>query len=296
MQNESPYFSFVIPTYNRGSTIRSTIDSILKQQFADIEIIVVDDGSSDNTELVVHDLRDPRIRYFKIENSERGAARNYGAKLAIGRYINFFDSDDVLLPCLSDLFLFLEKNLSPRVVYGSIQVITAKGVIHAKQRLPYMTFTRNILFNNFLACGSVFLKQDVALEYPFEEDRRLSSAEDWELWLRISSRYEFLKFPKPVFQLTEHDDRSLNTIKPELVIERELLLYQLIERNQMVRSRYGNALNKFLADRYTFVSLMNALLLKKNDAIIYQLKAIRTSVSVIFRKRFWAVVKKLIFS
>src|SRR5437763_11554370 len=92
------FFSIIIPTYNRASMIEKTIQSALNQSYSDYEIIIVDDGSTDNTEQVVLSIKDARIFYFKKENAERAAARNYGAHRAKGDYITFLDSDDVLYP------------------------------------------------------------------------------------------------------------------------------------------------------------------------------------------------------
>ena len=94
-----PYFSIVIPTFNRAALIATTINTVLKQDFNDFEIIIIDDGSTDNTEtLLCHILTDKKIIYYKQENKERGAARNQGIKMAAGKYVLFLDSDDLLNP------------------------------------------------------------------------------------------------------------------------------------------------------------------------------------------------------
>ena len=105
-----PYFSVVIPTYNRAHSIRKAIDSVLNQSFQDFEIIVVDDASPDETEQVVKAISDPRLRYFKNEtNQERCVSRNRGIDLAKGKYICFLDSDDYHLPDhLEKLHVFIQ--------------------------------------------------------------------------------------------------------------------------------------------------------------------------------------------
>lgn len=91
------YFSAIIPTYNRAKLLRLTIDSVLAQTFQDFEVIVVDDGSTDNTQTIVDGYRE-RLRYYKQENAGPGAARNFGAEHARGEYIAFLDSDDLWFP------------------------------------------------------------------------------------------------------------------------------------------------------------------------------------------------------
>src|SRR5258708_37950971 len=93
-----PFFSVIIPTYNRAPLIKATVLSVLKQHFEDFEIILVDDGSTDDTEDIVNNLNEPRVMYLKKENEERGAARNAGVKIAKGKYITFLDSDDRFYP------------------------------------------------------------------------------------------------------------------------------------------------------------------------------------------------------
>lgn len=94
-----PYFSVIIPSYNRAHSIRKAIDSILTQSFQNFEIIVIDDASKDNTQEIVLSIDDERIRYYKNEvNQERCVSRNIGIEKANGTYICFLDSDDYHLP------------------------------------------------------------------------------------------------------------------------------------------------------------------------------------------------------
>ena len=78
MIEEPILFSVVIPTYNRATFVTKTIQTFLEQTYTNFEIIVVDDGSKDNTAEMVQNISDPRLRYYKKENGERGAARNFG--------------------------------------------------------------------------------------------------------------------------------------------------------------------------------------------------------------------------
>ena len=89
-------FSVIVPTYNRESFIVKTIQSVLSQTYLNFELIIVDDGSTDNTEQVVKKIQDKRIKYYKKKNAERGAARNHGTNKEKGGYITFLDSDDLL--------------------------------------------------------------------------------------------------------------------------------------------------------------------------------------------------------
>lgn len=291
-----PFFSIIIPVFNRADLIERTLSSILAQSYNDFEIIVVDDGSTDNPEEVVRKHADFRVSFYKISNVERGAARNMGAKLAMGKYLNFFDSDDLFLPILEKLQSFIEAKNMPDVIYGGIEQVNEQNEFLQTGGLPYNSFTQNLLHNNFLACGAVFLKKSVALEYPFHEDRRLSSAEDWELWLRIHTKYDFSEFPDKIFKQVHHKSRSITTISAEKVAQRDCYFCAVVIGQDSMHAKYGKkALALFEADRFTFIALSYAE--KGQNALAHSFwrKALQSSILVLKRKRFWAVLKKLVF-
>ena len=97
MNTAVPTVSVIIPTYNRADLITQAIDSVLQQTYPDFELIVVDDGSTDDTESVVRAYGD-RVRYVRTQNGGTGHARNVGMQHASGRYLTFLDSDDLLYP------------------------------------------------------------------------------------------------------------------------------------------------------------------------------------------------------
>lgn len=290
------YFSIIIPTYNRSSVITQTIQSVLNQPFEDFEVIVVDDGSSDDTESVIHSIKDERIRYFKTGNQERGAARNFGAAQSNGLYLNFFDSDDLFLPCLAHVYTFLEHHNRPPLLFGLFDLIDDKGnTLNKSVSYQSGSFTKRLLHNNFLACGSVLVKRDIAVNFPFDANRKLSSAEDWELWLRLHAKYDFVEFPYRLFRQVQHIERSLRTIKATRIQERDEYFANVVISNNELLLKYGrNNLLLFMANRFTFIALSYAEENKFQKAYIYLRKAFYASPSVIGSKRFWAVLKKII--
>lgn len=124
--SSQPRFSIVIPTYNRAASVEATLTSCFEQRYTDLEIVVVDDGSSDNTLAVLNAIKDPRLVVVSQENAGPAAARNHGMRVARGEYIAFLDSDDVWYPeFLSQANDALEQD-PQQLLYG--QIIVDRGV------------------------------------------------------------------------------------------------------------------------------------------------------------------------
>jgi glycosyltransferase involved in cell wall biosynthesis len=281
------FFSIIIPTYNRATWIEKTIDSILNQSYSHFEIVIVDDGSTDHTGAVVKSYSDNRVKYFYTKNQERAAARNFGLSVSTGDYVNYFDSDDLFLQDrLLDVFNWIQKNNNPDVVYTNFLNNQKIAISH--------TYSWNkLLQNNFFACGSVFIKKNIALKFTFNESRDLTTAEDWELWLRLMFHHHPLFLNKVTFKQVEHNDRSLNTINWYKVYQRELAFYR-VSKTYFSELNALNAISLLLADRFTFMAIALYELRKNRRLILLSLnKAIRMDVRVIFRKRFWAAFFKL---
>ena len=113
-----PYFSIIVPAFNRALLLRSALESILSQGCTDYEVIVVDDGSTDDTTSVVRSYSS-RIKFLQHQNRGPGAARNFGAEQAKGEYLAFLDSDDLWFPGRSG---FIAKSFKLKIARPSLQV------------------------------------------------------------------------------------------------------------------------------------------------------------------------------
>ncbi|MFL5763462.1 MAG: glycosyltransferase family 2 protein [Bacteroidia bacterium] len=292
-------FSIVIPTYNRASFIRKTIESALTQEYDNFEIIVVDDGSTDNTEEIVAGIKDPRIRYHKIKNSERGAARNYGASIAAGHYVNFFDSDDIVYPNhLSEAYKLIERHQSPEFINISFDVRDPEGKLISKARHYKGDLNLGLIKKgNLISCNGVFLRKDISQKHPFNEDRKLSGSEDYELWLRLSSEYPIYYSNAVSSSIINHDDRSVLQMNREKLIVRFSTLVECLMQQKKFVEKFGKYKNNLLANNYTYISLHIALAGDhKLDTIRYLTKAISKKPQLVFSKRFFAIIKHLIIS
>ena len=118
-------FSIIIPTYNRALILKETLESVLEQTFTDYEVIVVDDGSVDNTRTIVEEFNTEKIKYFYKNNEERSVARNYGADKSTGDYLIFLDSDDKMLNThLLGIHQFLiENKFAPQFIFSGYKIL-----------------------------------------------------------------------------------------------------------------------------------------------------------------------------
>jgi glycosyltransferase involved in cell wall biosynthesis len=264
----------------------------LQQDFEDFEVIVVDDGSTDNTEEVVRQFSDKRISYYKKQNGERGAARNFGRAKAKGVYVNFTDSDDVLYPNhLSAARSVITTYKLPEFFHLGYDLKTPDGTVVRTLNNWSAGSKDHILYDNSLSCNGVFLRKDVAEKFPFVEDRKLASSEDWQLWIRLISRYD-LQFSNSVTStLILHDQRSLYTISSEKVIARDVMLIDSLSEDTEVRKKYGAGFNRFIAHRYTFFMLRLALDKRRADMLKWAWKAIKVYPLIFLSKRFLASLK-----
>jgi glycosyltransferase involved in cell wall biosynthesis len=292
-----PYFSIIVPVYNREDFIHSLIQSVLEQQFKDFELIIVNDGSTDYTEERIKTFSDSRIRYVKIENRERGAARNRGAEVATGFYFNFFDSDDMMYRHhLQTAHSFIQQNVSPPWFHVGYDIIDEQGKRITTEIGVESNPERKLIITNYLACNSVFIQRELFLENQFNENRKLSSSEDWELWLRVISRKDLLACREVTFKLIQHNSRSLSTIHPDRVIERDTFMLTELMRDDAFTRKFKRDLSLFEADRYTFFALTLVLVKRRTETFSYLLKSVITTPWVVKRKRFWACIKLLTIS
>lgn len=179
----------IIPTYNRANLIKETINSVLNQTHQNFEILIIDDGSVDNTKAVVQSIKDDRIKYYWQEHSGLPAiARNKGLNIAKGEFIAFLDSDDIWFPQkLEKQIEIIEKN-------PDILLISTNGITFPS-KYPFMFLSikedkrisfRLLLKGNFVKNSSVLMKKSVIDAIGLlDENFQLKAMEDYDYWLRL---------------------------------------------------------------------------------------------------------------
>jgi glycosyltransferase involved in cell wall biosynthesis len=188
--------SVVMPTFNRRSLIGPAIASALAQSYRQLELIVIDDGSTDGTEALVASLQDPRISYRYQENRGQSSARNAGLRLARGEFVSFLDSDTTWTRSMLERFVgLLARHAEVELVYGySVRTDAPREPPARAPSLPSGRVTRELLQRNFVCSNSVLLRRGL-LERTGLFDESLRSAEDYDLWLRASVVGRFLYDP-----------------------------------------------------------------------------------------------------
>lgn len=192
-EDRYPTVSVIIPTYNRAQFVGRAIESILNQTYADLELIVVDDGSTDNTEQVVKSYKDSRVVYVWQENKERSAARNTGIQVSRGRYIAFLDSDDWFLPHkLAVQVPVLETQPDVGIVMSGWQMVDTQGNVKRQARpwqgIPGQPTLEDWLFSSTAKLSAVLIRKETLEQVGgFDETSTLILSEDMELLIRLTS-------------------------------------------------------------------------------------------------------------
>jgi glycosyltransferase involved in cell wall biosynthesis len=220
-------FSIVVRAYNRAHIIEKTLQSAFKQTYSNYEVIVVDDGSTDNTIEILKSITHPKLRFIHTENSERSAARYRGIELAKGDYVCLLDSDDLLLPNhLQVGHDEIKKRGLPSAIHLNFEVRDIDGQLIRKVRSFRSTYIgkKKLVAGNPLSCNGMFLKQSFALNFKFNEDRNLTNAEDYLLWHEIASREPIYTVNTATSNLTSHSERSVKDYSLDSLNSSEQLL------------------------------------------------------------------------
>jgi glycosyltransferase involved in cell wall biosynthesis len=247
-----PAISVIIPAYNTQQTILKTIESVQKQTFSDIEIIVINDGSTDKTLEILQSLQDQRLKIFSYENSGLPVARNRGIDRATGEFISFIDADDLWTQDKLELqFAGLQQHPHAGVVYSW----TAYFIDGQEEVIfPYapVFFAGNVydklLVSNFIANGSNILVRSKAIKSVGEFEPTLKSCEDWDFYIRLAAKWHFVVVPK--HQVLYRQSLNAMTSKVE-IMEKEAL--RVIERAYQAASpEYQSLKNQSLAWMYQY--------------------------------------------
>jgi len=207
-----PLVSVVIPTYNHANFIGKALRSILDQTYQNWEAIVIDNQSTDQTHEILKKYKDPRIKYFKINNNGIIAkSRNFGIKIAKGEWVAFLDSDDYWTSDkLSTCFEHSKKKVD--LIYHDMEIVTSKQKLFGRKINRTRRLQKPILID-LLTNGNPISNSSVTVKKKFlekvgliDECKDLVASEDYNTWLKISNLTdEFLYIPKKLGYYFVHE-------------------------------------------------------------------------------------------
>ena len=254
-----PRVSVIIPAFNTSRFISQAIESVLDQTFTDRELIVVDDGSTDDTASLVMKYGE-KLRYIYQKNQGLSSARNTGIVKAEGEYIGFLDADDYWdREKLRHQVALLDSSPDTGVVYTALKVvdkdsyeIEERGCL-VRGRIFCSLLTENCVVGS---CSSALIRRE-CFEKAGTFDEMLSASEDWDLWLRIAPYYlfDFVDLPLTFYRIHEgnmHKDLVLMERNVFHVIDklfkREVLNQEVVRRQGEILARHALdfALNYFI--------------------------------------------------
>lgn len=240
MDLKTPLVSVIITCYNQALFLKEAIESARSQTCRDLEIIVVDDGSTDETSEIAASF--PEARYIRQSNQGLSAARNTGIRESKGRYLVFLDADDRLHP------LALETNLNGfrthpccALVFGAHRHISASGEAISPPKIPpvYQNYYQALLQGNFIAMHAAVMYRREALEAIGNFNTALKACEDYDLYLRIAARLPLYGHDAVVAEYRKHQTNMSK--QAGLMLKTSLAVLRTQRQQAQQDSQYRNA-------------------------------------------------------
>lgn len=283
-----PKVSVVIPLYNKGEYIKRAINSVLSQTFDDYEIIIINDGSTDDGPEYVFSYSDPRIRLINQDNSGPGAARNRGIYEANGKYVSFLDADDEWLPeFIQKSYDVLEENIDCDVcvsawyqdfakcneiykkinivdVYNNLNIHLDYGIINP-EKIKHDKYFLHLWFTS-----AIFMRKSIfSRKYKFFDRIRYTYGEDHFLWIQLAFNHVFYRNSEPLawYHNNESELASGGYARREL---EAFLLWpdEIVERTELKRRK---CVRKWIA-MYALSSAHSRLGVRQIDNVIKLIK------------------------
>ncbi len=250
-----PLISVILPVYNGELTIRKTVESVLSQTLSNWELIIINDGSKDSTLDILYSFYDYRLQIFSYENAGQAVSRNRGLSHAQGEYISFIDADDLWTnDKLEAQLKVLQSNPQARVAYSWTNYIDENGelILQGKRVNYHGNLYQKLLVSNFLENGSNPLICRKALDEVGGFEPSLTPAEDWDLWLRLAAKYDFVLVPCPqILYRISATSESTNLLRMETACL-QVLNHRFSLASESVKSLQPESMTnlyKFLACR-----------------------------------------------
>lgn len=253
--------SVIIPTFNRQQFLKIAIDSVLQQTYSDFELIIIDDGSTDDTQNVIDQFKDKRINYYYQINKGAGSARNYGMKMAKSTYLAFLDSDDKWVSKKLEIQLdIMEKNKD--FLLSHTEEVWFKGIRLINHKKIHKKEFGNIFHKSLILCSigiSTVIMQRKVIDLIGYFDDKFEVCEDYDYFLRFTVKYPvyYTDMPLTIKQGGHYDQLSQKYFgmdkyrifaiekilqSNELSLEQNILAYEELKKKCKI---YGNGCMKY---------------------------------------------------
>ena len=239
--------SIIMPCYNQAQYIDEAIQSVVRQTYKDWELIIVDDGSTDDSFSIAkrYAQSDSRIQVHSQENGGPSKARNNGARLAIGKYLLFFDSDDIILPTLLEEGIrYMEDNENCALFYPRVRYF---GSRNEEEKLRFTSY-KNMLCEASILCTSIIRKTDYERIGGFDESMR--GYEDWEMFIRLLYHNDFVcQSENILFKYRIH--RHEGSVNLQAIRRSKEIMEYIYDKNRAIYDEYfGNPIHSIQQANY----------------------------------------------
>ena len=279
-----PIFSIILPTYDRAKLLARAVQSVVEQSFKDWELIVIDDGSSDNTKDVIAKFEDNRIKYFYQKNKGRSISRNNGIIHSDGDWICFLDSDDCYISTHLEVFnICIQSDPKSTVYKTGVQFINEKGNVIFKSL--YKSANDNALkffSTNYCSILDLCISKNVAKNSKFEN---VSTWEDKAYILDLLKNNNIYQIHKRTVTALEHNERSVLKVHENPT---EINTVLQLMSNKLTEHNASNYLISFVQQNFLLSVLIDAQKLQ------YSSKSIKSLVMQLYIKPTWQTSLKLL--
>jgi glycosyltransferase involved in cell wall biosynthesis len=299
LMNEYPSFSVVIPTYNRAGFIEATLKSVLAQTYPALEVIIVDNCSTDDTDQVL----DPYVRAGQIhlikhdQNYERARSRNTGMRAARGDFVTLLDSDDFMYPTnLADAAEYARAHPDIKCFHNLFESVDSSGKMLYRYPMPDLKDQlKAIAHGNFMSCIGNFIHRDIYQHYAFDTNPDLTGGEDWEYWLRVLADFKLGRIDKINSGVQQHPGRSVNNQNLENMKRGLDHLCRKVATDPHLSHVYGQYLKQIRANSHLYLAILANTGGMFAEAQRFLLRAIRADSRLFASPRFWRISRRAVF-
>jgi len=210
-----PFFSVIIPLYNKERFVEKTLKSVLAQSFTDFELIIINDGSTDKSAEIVTGFKDERIRYFSEDNQGVSAARNFGITKAASKFITFLDADDYWYPdFLQEMFRNIGRFPEQKIFTAAIEIEMPEKIFPAQYSVEKKSEPQHLDYfesssKTTIICTSCAVFHKSIFEKVGDFDTQIRSGQDTDLWIRMGLIFKVV-FSSKILARYVYDSQSLS--------------------------------------------------------------------------------------